>query len=173
MSVVVRRCPQCGSVQDVPGECGTCHEADVRFYCPNHTPGRWLVASSCPDCGARLDRDPVPSTPAPPPREVPREVPREIPRERARERAPEPFPEPEPPRPWIDVTDVRDVPPRRRRAVPVPAGPGSDYVELPEIPEAVRRGASSFAGCLLRLVIIALVLFLLVMGAGFLWVIRR
>ena len=164
MSVVVRRCPQCGSVQDAPGECGTCHEAHVRFFCPNHTPGRWLVASSCPDCGARLAFDPVAPTPArpqPPP-----------------ERPPEPLPEPAPERPlppWLERPTRPDVDRARRRDVRVPAEAPSDYVELPEIPEipeAVRRGASSFAGCLLRLVIIAIVLFLLVMGGGFLWVMR-
>ena len=54
----------------------------------------------------------------------------------------------------------------------MPAAAPSDYVEIPEIPEAVRAGASSFAGCLLRVAIIAIVLFLLVMGGGFLWVVR-
>jgi hypothetical protein len=45
-----------------------------------------------------------------------------------------------------------------------------DFVPFPE--EAVRRGVTSLGGCLLRLVIIAVILFLLVMGGGFLWVIR-
>ena len=44
MSVVVLRCPNCGTTQATPAECEACHEADVRWFCPNHTPGRWLDA---------------------------------------------------------------------------------------------------------------------------------
>ena len=45
MSGVVLRCPQCGTVQRDSGECEACHEADVRYFCTNHTPGQWLVTS--------------------------------------------------------------------------------------------------------------------------------
>ena len=53
MSVVLR-CPSCGTTRPAPGECEACHEAVVRFYCTNHTPGLWLAEPSCPSCGARF-----------------------------------------------------------------------------------------------------------------------
>ena len=69
MTGVVLRCPNCGTTQTAAGECEACHEADVRPYCPNHAPGRWLDAPACPDCGARVGRPPA--GPAPPPRRAP------------------------------------------------------------------------------------------------------
>ncbi|HEY0033066.1 MAG TPA: hypothetical protein VGB81_07355 [Devosia sp.] len=54
MSEVVLRCPNCGTTKASPGECDACHEADVRFFCTNHQPGRWLESDVCPDCGARF-----------------------------------------------------------------------------------------------------------------------
>ena len=69
MTGVVLRCPNCGTTQAVAGECEACHEADVRHFCPNHTPGRWLVGTACPDCGARVGR--APAGPASPPRRPP------------------------------------------------------------------------------------------------------
>jgi hypothetical protein len=48
MSAAVLRCPNCGTVQERAGECEACHDADVRLYCPNHTPGRWLDGAACP-----------------------------------------------------------------------------------------------------------------------------
>jgi len=68
MSGVVLRCPTCGTTRASPGTCEACHEAKVRFYCTNHTPGLWLDAPACAQCGARLgepDRPP-PSPPLPP-----------------------------------------------------------------------------------------------------------
>ena len=50
---VVRRCPSCGTQTDTAGECEACHEAQVRYFCSNHTPGLWLEAPVCPQCGAR------------------------------------------------------------------------------------------------------------------------
>jgi len=66
VSGVVLRCPNCGTVQPVEGQCDACHEAAVRFFCTNHTPGLWLEGSACAQCGARFG-DPVPSRPAPAP----------------------------------------------------------------------------------------------------------
>jgi hypothetical protein len=66
VSGVVLRCPNCGTVQPVEGQCDACHEAAVRFFCTNHTPGLWLEGSACPQCGARFG-DPAPSRPAPAP----------------------------------------------------------------------------------------------------------
>ena len=54
MSSVVLRCPNCGTTRPAPGECDACHEAMVRFYCTNHTPGRWLKTVACDACGARF-----------------------------------------------------------------------------------------------------------------------
>ena len=77
MSGVVLRCPNCGTVQPVEGQCDACHEAAVRFFCTNHTPGLWLEGSACPQCGARFG-DPVPSRPAPAPTPPPRAAPPEV-----------------------------------------------------------------------------------------------
>ena len=54
MSGVVLRCPSCGTTRAAPGECDACHEAQVRYYCTNHTPGRWLDSRSCPQCGSQF-----------------------------------------------------------------------------------------------------------------------
>ncbi len=72
MTGVILRCPNCGTSKTTPGECEACHEAQVRYYCTSHKPGRWLDASVCPHCGARFG-DPVrpgtrPVAPAAPPR---------------------------------------------------------------------------------------------------------
>ncbi|WP_227386001.1 hypothetical protein [Microvirga rosea] len=72
MTSVILRCPNCGTSKTTPGECEACHEAQVRYYCTNHKPGRWLDASVCPECGAKFG-DPVrpavsPVSPAAPPR---------------------------------------------------------------------------------------------------------
>jgi hypothetical protein len=63
---VVQRCPNCGTTRATSGECEACHEAQVRYFCTNHTPGLWLDASTCPTCGARFG-DPArgPSAAAP------------------------------------------------------------------------------------------------------------
>ena len=64
MSGVVLRCPNCGTTRTTPGECEACHEAQVRYHCTTHTPGRWLDTPSCPQCGARFG-EPI-STPVRP-----------------------------------------------------------------------------------------------------------
>ena len=60
MSGVILRCPNCGTSQAAGGQCDACHEAEVRYFCLNHNPGRWLETSSCSECGARFG-DAVPS----------------------------------------------------------------------------------------------------------------
>ena len=60
MSGVVLRCPNCGTSQPAEGQCEACHEAAVRYFCANHTPGVWLSSASCPQCGARFG-DPAPA----------------------------------------------------------------------------------------------------------------
>jgi hypothetical protein len=61
MSGVLLRCPNCGTTKATPGECEACHEADVRYFCTNHTPGHWLDAPMCPDCGARFGQKSLPA----------------------------------------------------------------------------------------------------------------
>ena len=56
MSAVVLRCSNCGTTQSVGGECEACHEAQVRYYCTNHSPGRWLEGQVCSQCGAVYGR---------------------------------------------------------------------------------------------------------------------
>lgn len=58
MTGVILRCPNCGTSKATPGECEACHEAQVRYYCTNHKPGRWLDAAECPQCAAKFG-DPV------------------------------------------------------------------------------------------------------------------
>lgn len=58
---VVQRCPNCGTTRASSGECEACHEAEVRYFCTNHAPGRWLDTDTCSDCGARFG-DPPPAT---------------------------------------------------------------------------------------------------------------
>ena len=53
MSDALLRCPNCGTTQATGGECEACHEADVRWYCPNHSPGRWLDTPTCAECAVR------------------------------------------------------------------------------------------------------------------------
>ena len=68
---VVQRCPNCGTTQTSSGECQACHDAQVRFFCPNHAPGIWLDAPTCAKCGATLGAPTPPASfrtpPAPPP----------------------------------------------------------------------------------------------------------
>ena len=66
MTGVVLRCPNCGTTRAATGECEACHEAEVRYYCTNHSPGLWLESRGCAQCGARF------GDPAPPPAAVPR-----------------------------------------------------------------------------------------------------
>lgn len=82
MSSVVLRCPNCGTTRAASGECEACHEAQVRYYCTNHTPGRWLDTPSCLQCGARFGEPMgVPVRPAPAaPKRMPTPSPRAAPR---------------------------------------------------------------------------------------------
>lgn len=66
MTAVVLRCPHCGTTRGTPGECEACHEEDVRYYCSNHSPGRWLDGPACGQCGARFG-EPARRPPAPVP----------------------------------------------------------------------------------------------------------
>ena len=58
MSGVVLRCPSCGTTQAHLGECDACYEAQVRYFCDNHTPGLWIDQPQCTTCGARYGEAP-------------------------------------------------------------------------------------------------------------------
>ncbi len=71
---VVQRCPSCGTTQAAAGECTTCREAQVRYFCTTHA--SWLSGPTCPQCAApppmpmpRPARAPAPirAPPVPPP----------------------------------------------------------------------------------------------------------
>jgi hypothetical protein len=64
---VVIRCPNCGTTQAALGECDACHESETRYFCPNHSPGRWLDGPACSQCGARLGVPPAGETSPPRP----------------------------------------------------------------------------------------------------------
>jgi rubredoxin len=68
MTGVLLRCPSCGTTKSSFGECEACHEAQVRYYCTNHTPGQWLESPKCTLCGAVFGR----ASPAPSPMPTPR-----------------------------------------------------------------------------------------------------
>lgn len=152
MSALVRRCPNCGSTQDGAGECETCHEPEVRLFCPNHAPGRWLDAPPCDACGATLGAGPVVRTP-PPPRPLP-----------PRPTAPRPAPS-APPR----VRTRRPEVPGDGRDLPV-GGPARWPIDPRILRPAVRVGVPSFVGCVGRLVMTVLLLIAL-LAAAFAWVV--
>jgi len=66
MSAVVLRCDNCGTSQSVLGLCEACHEGQVRYFCKNHNPGRWLNGPKCTLCGATygIAAGPPPTRPA-------------------------------------------------------------------------------------------------------------
>lgn len=69
MTGVLLRCPNCGTTKSSFGECDACHEAQVRYHCTNHTPGKWLDSPRCGTCGAAFGERttrPAPSLPATP-----------------------------------------------------------------------------------------------------------
>ena len=68
MSEVIIRCPNCGTTHAALGECDACHEAQTRYFCPNHEPGKWLEGPVCPACGARVGGGPAPRPSRPTPR---------------------------------------------------------------------------------------------------------
>jgi hypothetical protein len=130
MSGVVLRCPSCGTTKAAPGECDACHEAEVRYYCTNHTPGRWLDSSTCPQCGSQFgvpERRPAapPSPPARPRRPAPAPV------------APAPTPSPAPTRP-------------KRRYTPWPPGGPWDRRPAPDEETEARLRRDPFRDALAR-----------------------
>ena len=152
MSDVVLRCPSCGTTQSLQGECEACHEADVRYFCPNHTPGRWLDAPVCAFCGARIGGTRRAEPAAPPP-----------PRRQPSPRRPAPPPVAEPPRPreaawpggdpWGGAREPAEVE-RVEEIAPPPGWP-------PARPPVIRVTPLPFLGCIGRLLMLGLTVLLL------------
>jgi hypothetical protein len=186
MSGVVLRCPNCGTTKGAAGECEACHEAEVRFYCTNHTPGRWLDAAACSTCGARFG-DPVRPAPAAPRPPAPPTVPA-TPRT-ARKRTMPWLPD-RASAPWVRRAPApasEDAPTAEPRHVPAPDAPIAGLpdlirevtararrsrLETGPAPEVAAAGAA-LGGCLMRAVFIVVLLFLAVlvfsvMAGGFL-----
>lgn len=86
MSVILR-CPKCGTTGGSLGGCDACHEADVRYYCANHEPGRWLETPVCLACEARGREAARPAAASPAPRPQPARRSREAPARVAVERS--------------------------------------------------------------------------------------
>jgi len=171
MSAVVLRCPTCGTTQSHPGECEACFEGVVRYFCDNHTPGLWLDAPACHECGARFGEAPpkpakrppigAPEEPGPEPRHrtsrssLPRRGEPAVPRRR---RPPTRVPGPEDAPAAPSLADLlAEVTKRERheeRHVPwaEPAAP-APRVSIPVV------------GCLVRLVLLVLFLIALALAA--------
>lgn len=171
MNGVVIRCQHCGTTQPVLGECEACHEENVRYYCPNHTPGRWLDVPSCSACGALVGVPPVKS------RTVPRTPPPPPPRPRPPAREPIEI-RPRPPR--RDVRPERAEEPREEVwSAPVRTSRRVELELLDLVKTMATRAArsggprsaspaaplSGLFGCLRKLVILGVVLFILAMIA--------
>ncbi len=182
MSVVVRRCPNCGSVQEDPGTCETCHEAEVRYICENHSPGRWLDAPACPECGATVRAGPTrgvpparptraatppPIPPAPPRRTTARPTP--PPTRRAEPTYEAPYDPPYAPPPPRAPAPVRpplpSLPELLRRAREAAGERAGRPMDPRSLPPAVRVGLPSVVGCVGRLIMLVLVLLALAAAA--------
>ena len=179
MSGVALRCPNCGTTQHHPGECDACSDAEVRYFCSNHDPGVWIDGPVCPRCGAKFgdapNREPErpPGSTAgartgsrarraePPPRATPAGVGRR--------------PAPPSRSPISDETLEEDIPTTptlaellaamvERRRARREASEEEVWTRSPR-----ERTSSGFpvAGCLLRIVLFAIFLFVLVFGGWF------
>ena len=176
MSGVVLRCPTCGTTQTHPGECDTCSEGEVRYFCSNHTPGRWLDEPVCAGCGAkfgdapRISPPPSASAPTVPISRVPR---RSDSRHVVRPGAEPPRIEPmRPPTSEVDAEDLAATPSladvlvdmleegKRTRARAEDVRWREPVVETPRPPFPVM-------GCLVRVVLFLLFVFVLFMAGLF------
>ena len=197
---VIRRCPSCGTTQAISGDCEACHEAEVRYYCTNHTPGVWLDGTSCPHCGSRLGAPRGKSTAPPPPVRRPAPAP-VAPRPRGSvaptpAKATPPFAPSSPPPAPSSPPFVPSSPPPAPSPSPWDRGIATTALEdaaiethsprlspwqlllegvlraraARRVPDRPAAGVGrSLSGCLLRLLVIAIVLFLAVVAALFLF----
>ena len=164
MSEIVIRCPNCGTTQSALGECDACHEAETRYFCTNHAPGRWLDGPACAECGARFGVDRVGSRSAPRPTPGPAQRPRgEPPAPLGRRTIPIDEPERTVEEVWTGPVHT----PHRAEVEEI-GGPDS-RVEWPPAPPFPPFGVRvvPVAGCVRRLVVLFLVLLLLAALAFF------
>lgn len=170
---VVRRCPNCGTTRATAGQCDACHEAEVRFYCTDHTPGLWLDGPTCPQCHSRAKasaRPPMtrgPRAAAAPP----------TPTRRSSAKAPPLAVHSPPPDdlPEVDAWITRDPPSSRlpRDTAPLSFGTwvdmlraASSRIRSERSPASSPLPARRVAGCVVRLLLFLVVAFLaLVAGA--------
>lgn len=182
---VVRRCPSCGTTQATSGVCEACHEAEVRYHCTNHTPGVWLDGTSCPHCGARLGAPTREKSTAPPP-PVRRPAPSPV---AARPRGPTTPARPSSRPPFAPPPLASSPPPvpRSSRRVdiegaavetyPARISPWQRLFEAALRARIAKRAPSvagagvarNLTGCLLRLLLVAFVLFVMLVSALFLF----
>ena len=164
MSEVVIRCPNCGTTQGVLGECEACHDAEVRYFCTNHSPGRWLDGPACEECGARFGVDRVRPRPAPRPAPASGSRPRAEPPPTLGSRAPA-YDEPER---TVDDAWTGPVHTPRGGTVEEIGGPGPGVEWPPATPfPPIGVRVVSMGGCVRRLVILFLVLLALAALAFF------
>ena len=159
MSGVVLRCPNCGTTRPSAGECDACHEAAVRLFCTNHTPGLWLEGKQCATCGARWGDPPRPA-PAPPPPAATRR-----PAVAARPAAP---PSPPADDDVMDIDRERDVLAARFREILDTAARAHHERAAPP-PLATAPVVRGVGGCLVRLLVFLAVLFFGLVSAAFLF----
>lgn len=170
---VVRRCPNCGTTRATAGECEACHEAQVRYFCTNHSPGLWLDGPACSQCGARLGQ-PAPRA-APAARETRSPAPVATP--------PAAYPRSRTPRATPEVWRSREPSPPTEEEPPVRvASPGAllhsmlraavlarSSTRTGEIDGVRRRTGRGLVGCVLRLAVVVVLLFLAVVSAAFIF----
>jgi hypothetical protein len=153
---VVQRCPNCGTTKSTSGECDACHEATVRYFCTNHTPGLWLDTRTCPKCGAQLGEPAHRASAAAP----------ALPARKRRPRPPASTPAPPPP--GADELEAGASSPTALLQKMLRAAVSARYMSRRAAP---RREKLPIGGCLMRLVL--LVLFMLAALAGGLFLFGR
>lgn len=181
MSGVMRRCPACGTTQADPGECESCYEDKVRYFCDNHKPGRWLDSSQCNVCHAKFGDAPkgVPPLRPAPPRPVRPSPPRgheSRPPKPPRSRPPfsgvgsTPRPRtPEPVRPRFTLEEVlARMSPRERERAGYREEPMSVEDVIRVIRPEVKLPALPIKGCIFRFIIFIFLLIALGLGGLFL-----
>lgn len=195
MSGVALRCPTCGTTQNHEGECDSCYEDQVRYFCGNHDDGIWLDEASCAACGAKFGDLPkkAPAPPRRPPIVPPRESPRPDagrappPRSRRPRRPGTPVPDPgltppawetsrdiSPPR--VEVPIIR--PPRRslaeilvRMTAEERKHAGYRLEDIVAIAKPdIRLPSLPIKGCIFRFAMFLLLLFALAVGGLYLLV---
>ena len=155
MSDVVIRCPNCGTTQRTLGECDACHEADVRYFCSNHEPGRWLDGPVCDACGARYGVERARTSPPPPRTRTTPPAPRPAPT------IPRDEPDPIPVDAWPGVFD----PSTRPEVFEVETSARDPRSAWPAEPFGPGIRVVSASGCVRRLIMLIVVL--LALGALF------